>query len=170
MRRFLTRPICTLTVPSTKRLLQPRVRSIFIPLSANTADASHGTECTLYIKGFLAKGEHADHFEDWQRYLSLYHFIKHKTPFPASFSFFQQITSVSVSIHLHIIFRGHKILTDTHKWGSTAHGYFWKSGDLPVCSLPSPLSPLRSSLLVSLSLLVKLFIRIRDHLCRMQLY
>ena len=54
-----------------------------------------------------------------------------------------QITSVSVSIHLYIIFRGHKILTDTHKWGSTAHGYFWKSGDLPVCSLPSPLLPPR---------------------------
>eukprot|EP00026_Physarum_polycephalum_P008314 Phypoly_transcript_08396.p1 GENE.Phypoly_transcript_08396~~Phypoly_transcript_08396.p1 ORF type:complete len:457 (+),score=85.84 Phypoly_transcript_08396:110-1480(+) len=96
MRRFLPRSVCTLT--TSRRLLQPRVRNIFIPLSADTSDASHGKECTLYIKGFLAKGEHADHFEDWQR--------------------------------------GHKVLTETHKWGSTAHGYFWKSGDLPGSLVP----------------------------------
>lgn len=45
-----------------------KVRNIFIPLTPHPPEhPEQGKECTLYIKGFLAKGEHADHFEGWQR-------------------------------------------------------------------------------------------------------
>ncbi len=53
-------------------------RHIVIPLSHGSGDGGssndkvNGGECTLYIKGFLAKGENADHFGDWLRYVNIF--------------------------------------------------------------------------------------------------